>query len=151
MGEHLNAIEWLAVFIPLLISTGGNSGSQSATLIITSLNRDELSLADWGRVVRRELTMGLMLGSALGAIGFLVALTFHPHHNPIEALAVPLTLVLVVTAGTVVGSSLPLVFHAVGLDPALMSNPCVAGIIDILGIMILINVAVWLVGAASGS
>jgi magnesium transporter len=151
MGEHLNAIEWLAVFIPLLISTGGNSGSQSATLIITSLNRDELSLADWGRVVRRELTMGLMMGSALGAIGFLVALTFHPHHNPIEALAVPLTLVLVVTAGTVVGSSLPLVFHAIGLDPALMSNPCVAGIIDILGIVILINVAMWLVAAAGGS
>jgi magnesium transporter len=149
LGHEISGIEWLVAFIPLIISSGGNSGSQSATLIITSLNNEELTLADWGRVVRRELVMGLLLGSFLGLIGYVAALTAHPGHQPLEALVVPLTLLLVITAGTLVGSSLPLVFHAVGLDPALMSNPCVAGIIDIVGIIIYLNVAILLMGPFS--
>lgn len=151
MGHEISSIEWLVAFIPLIISSGGNSGSQSATLIITALNSDNLRLADWGRVVRRELVMGLMLGGFLGTIGYLAAVTAHPEHHFFQALVVPLTLVLVITAGTLVGASLPLVFHGLGLDPALMSNPCVAGIIDILGIIIYLNVAAWLMGPFGGS
>ena len=132
---------WLVLFIPLIISCGGNSGNQSATLVITALTTGDLTVFDWGRVVRRELVQGLFLGGFLALIGYGAALAFT---NPTSAAVIPLTLLLVVVCGTLVGALLPLLFRYIGLDPALMSNPFVAVIIDIVGVVIYMNVAVLL-------
>ncbi|MDA8563724.1 magnesium transporter [Mariniblastus sp.] len=138
---------WLVPFIPLVISSGGNSGSQSATLIITALSRGHITLKDYRRVMIRELQMGLLLGGGLALMGFLVCAFFVPSDQalgPYATLVVPLTLLLVVICGTLTGSVLPLVFEKLGWDPAMMSNPFVAGIVDILGILIYVTVAVRL-------
>jgi len=140
-------ITWLVLFIPLVISTGGNSGNQSATLVITALSTGDVELGDWCRVVWRELVMGILLGGTLGFVGFFCALPVAPTY--LSAGVIPVTLVLVVMAGTLVGSLLPLVFSRLGLDPAMMSNPFVAGIIDVLGIIIYMHVALAFVGPAS--
>lgn len=131
--------EWLVWFIPLIISSGGNSGSQSATLIITALATDDVSLKDWAKILRRELSSGLLLGGFLATIGMLCALLLTPGSR--EALVIPVTIMMVVVCGTLSGSTLPLIFKRIGWDPALMSNPFVAGIIDILGIVIYMTVA----------
>lgn len=138
----LARIPWLVIFIPLVISTGGNSGNQSATLVITALNKGEASVRDWWIIMRRELAMGLILGLIMAFMGMLLALFKSP--TPYSALVVPATLVLVVIAGTLIGSMLPLLFKKIGLDPALMSNPFVAGLIDLFGIVIYLKVALLL-------
>ena len=130
---------WLVMFIPLVISAGGNSGGQSSTLIISSMARGEIQLTDWVKVIRREIAMGLMLGSLLGLLGWVAGLFLAP--QPIYAAIIPITIICVVICGTLSGSLLPLFFRRLGLDPALMSNPCVAGIVDILGIIIYMSVA----------
>ncbi|MFZ5830623.1 MAG: magnesium transporter [Planctomycetota bacterium] len=148
LNRHQVVIEnipWLVLFIPLVVSTGGNSGNQSATLIITAMSAGDVTLGDWWRVFRRESVMGLLLGGALGAIGYLIALPMAP--SPYAALVIPITLLLVVICGTLSGSLLPLMFRRLGLDPALMSNPVVAGLIDVLGILIYMNVALLILGA----
>lgn len=137
---------WLALFLPLIISTGGNSGNQAATLVITALAVGDISVGDWFRVVLREVAMGLLLGGFLAALGYLAALgsTFLGGDlvpGAVDATVIPITLLLVVIAGTLLGALLPLLFQRVGLDPALMSSPFVAGIIDILGIVIYMKVA----------
>ena len=139
---QLEKWQWLVLFIPLIISSGGNSGSQSATLIITALSLNQITLRDWATVVRREIMLGLMLGGILATLGFFAALPFSP--TLIDALVLPITVLLVVIAGTLTGSILPLVFKRVGLDPAMMSNPFVAGIIDVVGIVIYMNVTLLL-------
>lgn len=138
----MDKIGWLIVFIPMLISSGGNCGNQSATLIITAINHGDVKFGDWRRVVLREAVMGLMLGAGLGLIGFIIALVIRQSLH--EAIIIPITLLLVILASTVIGSILPLLFKRAGLDPALMSNPFVAGIMDILGIVIYLNVALTL-------
>jgi len=135
---------WLVLFIPLVISTGGNTGNQSATLIITALSTGDISLSDWWRVVRRELALGLLLGGFLGVMGYLCAVPFAPPPSAMTAAVIPLTLLLVVVCGTLLGSVLPLSFRGLGWDPALMSNPFVAGLIDVLGIIIYMKVAMYL-------
>jgi magnesium transporter len=135
----MQEITWLVFFLPLIISSGGNTGGQSATLIITALTAGDISLADWWRVVRRELVMGLMLGGYLGTIGAGIAYLAAP--NWLAALVIPITLILVVTCGTLIGSSLPMVFHRVGLDPALMSTAFVSVLCDLLGTLIYMEVA----------
>jgi magnesium transporter len=140
--EQIELWAWLVVFIPLVISSGGNTGSQSATLIITALSTGDIELRDWKKVIRRELAMGLLLGGFLAAIGFVAALPMAPDVR--SALVIPCTLLLVVICGAFSGSVLPLVFKRLGLDPAMMSNPFVAGLIDILGIIIYMKVALWL-------
>ena len=135
-------LQWLVLFLPLIISSGGNSGSQSATLIITALSTGDISLDDWWRVVRRELLMGLFLGGFLGLIGSSLAWVSSP--EPRAVLVVPLTLLLVVTCGTLSGSLLPLAFRRIGLDPAMMSNPFVSCICDLLGTIIYLEVAMLL-------
>ena len=137
--HQLRMWNWLIVFIPLVISSGGNSGNQSATLIITGLATGDISLTDWMRIIRRELIVGLVLGSSLGMIGFFVALGMN--HQWVAAAVLPITLLLVVIFGTLIGAVLPLIFKRLGLDPAMMSNPFVAGIIDIVGIVIYMTVA----------
>ena len=147
--EQLKVWTWLVIFIPLIMGSGGNSGNQSATLILTGMASGNIVLRDWRRILWRELQMGLLLGSMLAALGFIVA-WFQTLNEP-EAqskfwwpLVVPLTLVLVVTCGTVSGSILPLIFKRLGLDPALMSNPFVAAISDILAIVIYMTVSLTL-------
>jgi magnesium transporter len=142
----LKTITWLVFFIPMVISTGGNSGSQSATLIITALSTGGITLGDWWHVVRRELAMGLLLGGLLGAnayacvlAGNAFALAWAP--GPREATVIPVTVILVVICGTLCGSTLPMMFRRIGLDPAMMSNPSVAGLMDVIGIVIYMNVA----------
>ncbi|HIN94784.1 MAG TPA: magnesium transporter, partial [Planctomycetes bacterium] len=133
---------WLIAFIPLVISSGGNTGSQSATLVITAMAIGDVKLQDYMRVISRELIMGLILGGFLGTIGFLVTLAMVQSVQ--MAIIIPITLILVVVCGALAGSVLPLLFKRLGLDPALMSNPFVAGIVDILGIVIYMNVALAL-------
>jgi magnesium transporter len=150
---------WLAIFIPLVVSTGGNSGSQSATLIIAALSAGHVTGRDWLRVAVREILSGVMLGGLLALIGYGVAtLILNQEANPVAnmpspamaAVVVPVTLVLVVIFGTLVGAMLPLLFHRVGLDPALMSTPFVSGIIDIVGIVLYMNVALRLLAMIAG-
>lgn len=141
-SHDIEAYAWLVLFIPLVISSGGNSGNQTATLVITALATGDVQLRDWFRVIRRELVMGILLGSFLALFGFVAALIVAG--DMLSGVVVAVTLILVVLAGTLAGSVLPLFFKRLGLDPALMSNPFVAGIVDILGIVIYMNVALLL-------
>ena len=142
-NHQLEVWAWLIPFLPLIISSGGNSGSQSATLVITGLSRGHVSLADWWKVAWRELSMGLVLGLMLSVLGLVTTPLFGIHEIQ-KIIVVPVTLVVVVVCGTVFGSLLPLLFKRLGLDPAMMSIPVVAGIMDIMGIMIYMNMALLL-------
>lgn len=135
----LDSYAWLVLFIPLIISSGGNSGSQSSTLIISALATKDIDLSDWGLIVRREIIMGLLLGGIMGSMGFACALLLAPTMT--QALIIPITILCVVLCGTCMGSLLPLMFKRMGLDPAMMSNQFVAGLSDLLGILIYVNVA----------
>jgi magnesium transporter len=145
--KSMAEIAWLVMFLPLITSSGGNTGSQSATLIITALSTGDITLRDWWRVVKREIASGLILGVFLGSIGYLMAvamgaLLFDGTPSPGHAIVIPCTLLLVVVCGTLTGSMLPLLFRRLGLDPAIMSNPFVSGICDIVGILIYMQVAI---------
>lgn len=137
--DWIGKYTWLVMFIPLVISAGGNSGGQSSTLIISSMARGEIVLSDWFKIIKREIAMGLILGSLLGGLGYVAGYFIAP--SPTLALIIPITVLLVIMCGTLAGSMLPLFFRRLGLDPAMMSNSFVAGIVDILGIVIYINVA----------
>ncbi|TWU20222.1 Magnesium transporter MgtE [Novipirellula galeiformis] len=142
--EELKQFVWLVWFIPLIISAGGNSGSQSATLVITAMTSGQVKFRDWRRVLVRESIVSLVLGGFLATIGFCVAVMVAPSFH--DALVIPITLLAVIVCGCMCGASLPIAFKRAGLDPALMSNPFVAGIVDILGIVIYINVGRMLLG-----
>jgi magnesium transporter len=137
----------LALFIPLIISSGGNSGSQATTLVIRAMALGEVRLRDWWRVVRRELAAGLVLGCMLGAIGLMRILVwqrvFHPYglHYMLVALTVAASLIGVVLFGTIAGSMLPFILRGVGLDPASASAPLVATLVDVTGLVIYFTVA----------
>ena len=137
----------LALFVPLIISSGGNSGSQASTLVVRALALGEVTLRDWWRVVRRELATGLVLGLMLAAIGFARILVwqsiFHLYgeHYLLVAATVSLSLIGVVLFGTLVGSVLPLLLHRIGLDPASASAPFVATLVDVTGIAIYFSAA----------
>ncbi|REJ69726.1 MAG: magnesium transporter [Planctomycetota bacterium] len=143
--DRLAQWAWLVLFIPLVISSGGNSGSQSATLIISALAAGHISLTDWSRIVVRELVQGILLGAFLGLIGYGAARMLGV--ASFDAAVVPITLLLVVLCGTLTGSLLPLLFRRLGFDPAIMSTPFVAGIIDLVGIVIYMTVASRLLAA----
>jgi len=140
----------LALFVPLIISSGGNSGSQATTLIIRAMALGEVHLRDWWQIVYREFGIGLGLGSVLAAIGFLriVAweMIFHiygPHYLLIAA-AVSISLVGVVMWGTIVGSMLPFILRRFNFDPASASAPFVATLVDVFGIVIYFSVSALL-------
>jgi magnesium transporter len=137
--SDLERFGWLVCFIPLIISAGGNSGSQSATLVITAMTAGEVHFADWRIVLRREWVVSLVLGAFLAVIGWSVALFLAP--SVWASIVIPITLLSVIVCGCMCGAALPILFKRLGWDPALMSNPFVAGIVDILGIVIYINVA----------
>ncbi len=133
---------WLVLFIPLVVSCGGNSGSQSATLIIAALSAGHVSVKDSLRIARREIIQGIILGMFLGAGGYL-ATAIHRGFS-FEILVVPITILLVVVCGTLVGAMLPLLFERLGLDPAIMSTPFMAGVSDVVGIFIYMTIAIAL-------
>jgi magnesium transporter len=137
----------LALFVPLIISSGGNSGSQASTLVIRALALKELRLADWWRVMRREILAGLSLGAILGSIGFMrIALWsefsgIYGTHWVLVAVTVAVALVGVVLWGTLIGSLLPFMLRRLGFDPAASSAPLVATLVDVTGLVIYFTVA----------
>lgn len=149
-GEISQAVV-LALFIPLIISSGGNSGSQLATLIIRAMALKELSIANWWYVVRRELFSGLTLGSILGAIGFFRIVIWQnlgwydytPHYMLVAA-TIFFSLIGIVMWGTLIGSMIPLALKRFGFDPATSSAPFVATLVDVTGLVIYFSIAATL-------
>lgn len=139
----------LALFVPLIISSGGNSGSQAATLVIRAMALGEVRPLDWWRILRRELATGFTLGLILACIGLVLVLAwqvlFHVNggHYGLVAIAVGLSLIGVVTWGTAVGSTLPLVLRIMDFDPASASAPFVATLVDVSGIIIYFTIALF--------
>ncbi|HYV46921.1 MAG TPA: magnesium transporter [Myxococcaceae bacterium] len=137
----------LALFIPLIISSGGNSGSQATSLIIRSLALREMQLKDWWKVLSRELISGLALGLILGTIGLTRIMiwpnrsTLYTEHYKLVAATVAASLIGVVTFGTTAGSMLPFILRRIGLDPATASAPAVATLVDVTGLVIYFTVA----------
>jgi magnesium transporter len=138
----------LALFVPLIISSGGNSGSQATTLVIRAMALNEIGLRDWWRVIRREALSGLGLGLLLATIGLARILVwqglFHTYgeHYWLVAITVAASLVGVVLWGTIAGSMLPFVLRRLGLDPASASAPFVATLVDVSGLVIYFSVAI---------
>ncbi len=137
----------LALFIPLIISSGGNSGSQASTLVVRAMALGEVRLRDWWRVIRRECAAGLALGSILGMIGLFRILlwptraTLYGEHYVLIAITVACSLIGVVLWGTISGSMLPLILRRLGFDPASASAPFVATLVDVTGLVIYFTVA----------
>lgn len=148
----------LALFVPLIISSGGNSGSQATSIIIRALAVREIELSDWWRVLLRELRSGVMLGLLLGGIGLLRIVTWqHLHtaglinsgygeHYLLVALTVSCSLIGVVLFGSITGSMLPFLLRKLGFDPATASAPFVATLVDVTGIIIYFTVATIFLG-----
>ncbi|MEN9404899.1 MAG: hypothetical protein RL091_3602 [Verrucomicrobiota bacterium] len=137
----------LALFVPLIISSGGNAGSQAATLVIRALALGEFRLRDWWRIMRRELVAGFMLGLILGSIGFVRIVLWaqfsgiYGQHYLLVATTVGTALVGIVLWGSLMGSMLPLVLKKFGFDPATSSAPFVATLVDVTGLVIYFTVA----------
>ena len=150
----------LALFLPLIISSGGNSGSQASTLMIRAMALGEVNLRDWWHVMRREVQAGLLLGLILGVIGVIRVASwaiaderyFHrqPYgeHWPLVALTVGVALVGVVLWGTLSGSMLPFILRRVGADPATSSAPFVATLVDVTGLVIYFSIALLIMRGA---
>jgi magnesium transporter len=141
--DSIALLPFLTLFIPLIIASGGNSGSQASTLVIRAMAMDELRPRDWWRVARREIGTGLALGGVLGSIGFLRVLLFPgdtaaygPHAVPLFGATIAISLLGVVLFGTLVGSMLPFILRRFGLDPASASAPLVATLVDVSGLVI---------------
>ena len=146
-GEIQKAVV-LALFIHLILSSGGNSGSQASTLIIQAMSIGEITVADWWRILRRELSSGLLLGSVLGLIGFFRIMIWHfinpgyyGLHPILVAITIGFTLLGVVIWGTIAGSMLPIVLKKLGADPAVSSAPFVATLVDVTALVIYFSVA----------
>jgi magnesium transporter len=137
----------LALFVPLIISSGGNSGSQATTLIIRAMALGEVRIKDWWKIMRRELASGLLLGVILGTLGFfrIFAWTFFTNiygaHWNLIALTVGFSLVGIVLWGSLTGSMLPLILKKLKFDPAASSAPFVATLVDVTGLVIYFTVA----------
>jgi magnesium transporter len=151
--EELAKALVLALFLPLIVSSGGNSGSQASTLMIRAMALGEVTLRDWWRVMSREVQAGLSLGVILGAIGivrvgvwaivgeqYLHRQPYGPHW-PLVALTVGISLVGVVVWGTISGSMLPFLLRRIGADPATSSAPFVATLVDVTGLIIYFSIA----------
>jgi magnesium transporter len=149
--EVLKQVVLLSYFVPLLISSGGNSGAQAATLIIRAMATDDIKMDGWTKVLGRELSSGLMLGFLLGVLGFVTLIIWDViGGNPVtldvvlQATVVGLSLLLIVLFGNIIGAMLPFVLSKVGLDPAVTSAPFVATLVDVSGIIIYFSIAVLL-------
>jgi magnesium transporter len=146
-GE-IKKVTLLALFVPLILSSGGNSGSQASTLIIQAMSIGEITIKDWWKILRREITSGLLLGAVLGIIGFFRVLVWHSiapglygEHWILIAITIGITLVGVVLWGTIAGSMLPVFLKRLGADPAASSAPFVATLVDVTALVIYFSVA----------
>lgn len=148
--DEIAKVVILATFIPLIISSGGNSGSQAATLIIQAMALREISIADWWSIMRREILSGLLLGFTLCILGFSVISIWHMLSNTFGeyylsiAATIGISLTGVVLWGTLVGSMLPLILKKLGADPAASSTPFVATLVDVTGLIIYFSVALMI-------
>ena len=148
-ADELASAVVLAIFLPLIIASGGNSGAQAATLITRALALGEVRLSDWWRVMRRELASGFLLGTILGTLGaariavWAVAFGAYGEHWPKVMLTVGVSLVGVVVWGSLSGSLLPLLLKRLGADPATSSAPFIATLVDVTGIIIFFTIATW--------
>lgn len=146
-NDEIAVVIQLTFFIPLIMSSGGNSGSQASTLIVQAMALGEVTLADWWRVMRREMLSGLMLGTILGIIGFMRIWTWsqfsniYGAHSSLIALTVGIALIGIVLWGSLAGSMLPIIMKKVKLDPATSSAPFVATLVDVTGLVIYFSVA----------
>jgi magnesium transporter len=142
----------LGLFIPLIISSGGNSGSQATSLIIRSLALEEIKLKDWWRIFRREILFGVALGLILGVLGMLRVVVWHRlgigggygEHYMLIAYTVAIALLGVVTFGSLAGAMLPFIMKRIGFDPASASAPFVATLVDVTGLTLYFYVALVL-------
>lgn len=140
----------LVLFVPLIISSGGNSGSQAATLIIRAISLNEISLKNWYSIFRREILTGLTLGCILALLGFIriviweAASNVYGEHWFLIGLTVSISIIGVVTWGTLMGSMLPLIIKKIGFDPAASSAPFVATLVDVTGLIIYFTTALLL-------
>ncbi|MEQ1892680.1 MAG: magnesium transporter [Planctomycetota bacterium] len=140
----------LMLLLPMILSSGGNSGSQATTLVVRAMALDQVRLRDWWRIVRRELASGLALGVILAGLGILRIMLGHwlfdefTEHYLYIGYVVGISLIGVVTLGTLIGALLPLVLRAFKLDPASASAPVVATLLDVSGVLLYFNVALWL-------
>ena len=149
--ELLNKIVFLSFFVPLIISSGGNSGAQAATLVIRALATDDIKFKDWKMVFAREFTSGLMLGGLIGLLGFITLITWDilagnaiGYQTIMTALVIGLSLLSIVLFGNFIGAMLPFILSKMGLDPAVSSAPFVATIVDVSGIIIYFSIALLL-------
>jgi len=154
-NDELGKVLILTNFLPLIMSSGGNSGSQASTLIIQAMALGEVSLVDWWRVMRREILSGFVLGSILGLIGFTRIFIWHllmqrgifqdiyGQRWDLVGLTVSFSLIGVVLWGTLTGSMLPIILKKLGADPASSSAPFVATLVDVTGLIIYFNVALF--------
>lgn len=139
----------LALFLPLIISSGGNAGSQASTLVIRALSLGEVHLKDWWRIVKREVLSGLFLGTLLGLVGFFrvtlwsLFTNIYGEHWLGIAFTVGCALIGVVLWGTLSGAAFPLLLRRIGFDPATASAPLVATVVDVVGIIIYFVIAVF--------
>lgn len=145
--DRLRELTALVLFVPLIISSGGNSGSQAATLVVRAMALGEVALADWWRVMRREVLFGMTIGTVLAVIGSVRIVLGHNLEGgfgvpwPQLALAIGVSLICVVLWGVTVGSMLPFVMRRAGADPAASSTPFVATVVDVTGLVIYFSVA----------
>ena len=147
--EAFKTVGTLVLFIPLVISSGGNSGSQSATLVIRAMAIGQIHDKDAGRVLFREFFQGIVLGLILGGIGFVRAMLWRPvvPHQIRIAVVISLTLVAVVMIGTVLGSGLPMLLRRMRFDPAVSSTPFIASLVDVFGIVAYFSIAKFVLGS----
>ncbi|MEI7959974.1 MAG: magnesium transporter [Chitinophagaceae bacterium] len=146
-GE-IKKVTLLALFVPLILSSGGNSGSQASTLIIQAMSIGEITISNWWKILRREITSGLLLGAVLGIIGFFRVMVWHSiapglygEHWILIAFTIGITLIGVVLWGTIMGSMLPILLKRLGADPAVSSAPFVATLVDVTALVIYFSVA----------
>ncbi|MGY4706591.1 magnesium transporter [Candidatus Bipolaricaulota sp. J31] len=137
--EVLGKVIALAAFIPVLIDTGGNTGTQSATLIIRALAAGELTLRRWLSVVAKESSVGILLGTTLGAV--LYGWSYIWKGDPLVSVAVGLAVVFIVLFANLVGSLLPILLTKLRLDPAVVSSPLITTVIDVTGLLIYFGIA----------
>jgi magnesium transporter len=152
--EELSRAIVLSMFIPLIISSGGNSGSQASTLVIRAMALGEVDLIDWWKIIKREVLSGLSLGLILGTIGFFQVLflsQFIPALNKylvLIGLTVGFSLVGIVLWGTLLGSMLPFILKSFGIDPATSSTPLVATMVDVTGLVIYFTLAMLILSGS---
>ena len=146
--EMIGKVTLLASFIPIIIASGGNTGSQAATLIIQAMALGEITLQDWWKIIRREIISGLLLGTTLALLGIAIIFIWHFFSDVFGeyylsiAFTIGLSIMGVVLWGTLIGSMLPLILKRLGADPAASSTPFVATLVDVTGLIIYFSVAI---------